>query len=275
MKRTLSVNLLAIFCLTGLALKPISLPAQSIWLRRSPEKTIAIEVLKPNFAGEFNTTFLTSAAFLSTRIPLNKKLVFVGELPFANGGIDYQLGRLASGGTVGNPYLGLEIRQPTSSVFAEIGVRLPLAAENNFGAVVGTRTDFDRADAFIDHTLTVNVLMNYLEKDASNLFFRLRLGAAFLNNIQGRLGTSVNLLYSGQIGYEVDPFNVIVGLSGRWNVSEGFSGFGLRASHQFGVAASVRLGVVQPGLLFRLPVDEILNEAVDYVVGLHLGIDWR
>jgi hypothetical protein len=39
---------------------PISSPAQSIWLDRSRDKMLALEILTPNFAGENNASFTTS-----------------------------------------------------------------------------------------------------------------------------------------------------------------------------------------------------------------------
>ncbi len=49
MQRPISITLVAMAILIGTSLFSTSLRAQSIWLEQSQGKSIAIEILKPNF----------------------------------------------------------------------------------------------------------------------------------------------------------------------------------------------------------------------------------
>ncbi len=264
----------AVVIMIAWLIMPVSLSAQSIWLDRgeSQEKSFAIEILKPNFDGEDNTTFATSAIFLSGRIPVSDRLLLVAELPFAHFGIE---NFDESDTEFGNPYLGLEIRKPNSHLFAELGFRPPLAPENNAAPLAGTAADFDRFEAFVPDIFTVTGKGNFHRKNASNLVVRLRGGPTLWIDAGDALDeTEFFLDYSGQVGYEGKQFSLMGGLTGRlrlW-VSEADLDIGERTFHQFGAAASVALGMVRPGIHFRIPLDDGLTDAIDFVFGLHLGV---
>jgi len=48
-----------------------------------------------------------------------------------------------------------------------------------------------------------------------------------------------------------------------------------RMAHQLGLAFSVGLGAVRPGILFRVPIDDFLNDKIRFVLGLGLGIQFK
>ncbi|MDZ7344111.1 MAG: hypothetical protein ONA90_06315, partial [candidate division KSB1 bacterium] len=168
---------------------PISSPAQSIWLDRSSNKMLALEILKPNFKGEDKSSFTTSALFLSYRTPLSQNVRFVGELPFAHGDFgtaNFFFLRIEPGSTVGNPYLGVEMQSAGSPLFVEIGVRVPVASENEIQAVTtGLTADFDRLEAFLTNTVPITAMLNYRPKAASGFTMRLRGGPSLLVNKEG------------------------------------------------------------------------------------------
>ncbi|MCI0693368.1 hypothetical protein L0337_15360 [candidate division KSB1 bacterium] len=138
---------------------PISSPAQSIWLDRSQEKTLALEVLRPDFKNEDNEFVRSTNSgwvlFLSSRLPLSRIFYLVGDLPFASGSYEYESRRSGfqkshSESIIGNPYLGVEIVEENVPVFGELGIRLPLTSEDNMlGAITGLYTDMDRLEAFV------------------------------------------------------------------------------------------------------------------------------
>lgn len=268
-----------VVALSAVILISLSVPvsAQSIWLNQGQEnKVIAVEFLKPNFDGEDNTTFATSAIFLSARLPLSKRLVFVGELPFAHVGFeDFDDSQSA----VGNPYVGLEIHNPDTPFFAELGLRAPLASNDvdKVGALgVGLITDFDRAEAYIPDVFTVLGRVNYHRTSASNIVFRLRGGPTlWLDTGDAIDETEFFLDYSAQVGYEGALISLIGGVTGRLIISEEDLDLGERTVHQLGAAASLNLGTVRPGVHVRFPLDDNLSQAIDFVYGIHLGVHLR
>lgn len=271
-------------CLLSAAtvLLPFSLTAQSIWADRSHNKTIALEILKPNLTGSFydNTTFPTSALFLSVRLPINNRLNFVGEFPLTHAGIDsrsnfFKIKESETG--IGNPYIGLEIQGENGAFFTEIGARAPLAPESNLGTTIGFLTDFvDRGEAFLPDILSVIAVQNCLYRAPTGFIMRLRGGPSFWI-YTGSENTSEEvelfLLYSAQVGYESNSFSLMGGLSGRMIVTESDLNIGERTLHQFGTFASLDLGRVRPGVQFRAPLDEGFKDFLDFAFGVNLALE--
>ncbi|MFQ5772250.1 MAG: hypothetical protein ACE5HX_17070 [bacterium] len=269
MRRSLSllVIAMAIFFVT-------SLSAQSIWLDQSQENSIALEILKPNFDRDDYFTFISSALFLTGRFSLGENVIFVGELPFVHGGFDSDFGS-ESETIIGNPYVGFELHKQGSPGFAEIGVRIPLTPDENWASDVGIFSDFDRFEAFRTNILALTSMANYRNKSASNVVLRLRGGPSLLIYTGEGGDTDFWLAYSGQVGYEGEQVSVIGGLTGRFYISEGGGDLGNRTFHQLGVAASLGLGTVRPGIHFRIPIDDYLNNFIDFVFGFNLGIQFK
>jgi hypothetical protein len=262
---------------------PISSPAQSIWLDRSQEKTLALEVLRPDFKNEDDEFARSSNSgwvlFWSSRVPLSKSFHLVGELPFAFGSYKYEsrgsgFRRSESESTIGNPYLGVEVGEQDIPVFVELGIRLPLASENNFlGVMTGFYTDMDRLEAFVPNMVPINVMINLHQTGANGFQFRLRGGTTLLLDTgEGEDTTEEFIGYSAQAGYRFQHLSLMAGFSGRAIVSEDDLNYGERSFHQLGFNASVRLGQWRSGLHLRLPLDEDLKEPLDAVFGAQLGV---
>jgi len=259
-----------------------SLSAQPIWLEQTSGNSIAIEVLKPNFKGDDDFTFISSALFLSGRFSLGGNLIFVGEVPLAHANLDdIKIVDPSTGETIfeldfesetiiGNPYVGLQFHKPGSNIFTEIGGRIPVTPDDKFSASsIGASADFDRLEAFASDLLAITGKINYHNKNASNLVIRLRGGpTVWIPTDEG--DTELLLDYSAQVGYEGQQVSVIGGLTGRLIVTEEDLDFGERTFHHLGASASLNLGTVSLGIHFRIPIDEDLSDSIDSVLGLNL-----
>ena len=253
--------------------------AQSIWLERSHDKTIVLEILKPDFERENRTTFATSSWFLSGRFPLSAKINITAELPFSYYKLDVEdVNFMETEGqsALGNPYLGFEFYNENRSVFGEIGLRLPLtpdedAANAQYSGVI---TEFvERTEAFTRDILPICALINYMKAEDSGFMFRLRGGPVAWIATGERNESEWFLIYSLQGGYQSEKFNVLAGISGRWFMSVEDVTFGEATFHQFGVAANVVLGTFKPGIILKFPLDEDLGNLLDLVFGLTLGFN--
>ncbi|MFQ5864518.1 MAG: hypothetical protein ACE5IW_04730 [bacterium] len=277
MKRRLLFAIIAAVSLINTLLFMVPLGAQSIWVDQSSHNSIAIEILKPHLDGDENFTFISSAWFLSGRFWLGENVVIMGELPLAYGALDENFGFDEDETIIGNPYIGLELRKQGSPVYAEIGGRIPLTPDDKFLApTIGSYSDLDRLEAFASDVITLTAKMNYHQISASNLAFRIRGGPTFWINTGGNGDDSELLLdYSAQVGYEGERITVLGGLTGRLLVTEGDLDLGERTFHQLGVAASVGLGTVRPGVHLRFPIDEDSNDLIDFVLGFNLAIEFK
>ena len=252
--------------------------AQSIWLDRSHDKTISLEILKPNFEGDDNTTFTTSTLFLSGRFAVTNNISVVGEIPFSHFGIESDFSNAESENAIGNPYLGIEIHGEDSPVFGEIGLRLPLTPghddDNQNAVIVGVLTEVvDRTEAFVPDAFPISGALNYFYKNPTGFVLRFRGGPSGWIATSDRVESELLLLYSAQAGYESQQVSFVAGFSGRLILTEEDIDFGERTLHQLGLAANVAFGVVQPGISFRVPLDEDLTDILDFIFGLTLGIN--
>jgi hypothetical protein len=252
----------------------LPLSAQSIWLDRRHDQTVGLEVLIPDFKTEDGGGVSGWALFLSLRAPLSDQLRFAGELPFVHANLESGsfFFRSGSQNSFGNPYLGLEIGRQGSPVFGEIGVRAPLASEDNFGAaLVGVITDFDRLEAFLPNVVSISGMLNFHQIGETGFALRLRGGPSLDINTEGE-DTELLIGYSAQAGYETEAVSILGGVTGRVNMTEENADFGERSVHQIGFNASLGLGKARPGVHFRLPLDDDLKNSLDFVFGFNLGV---
>ncbi|MFQ5640523.1 MAG: hypothetical protein ACE5IR_21285 [bacterium] len=263
-----------------------SLSAQTNWLEHHRGISIAVEFLKPYFV-DSNSSFATSVLFFTGRLSLSQTLTIVGDLPFAYHEYrdDFGLARFESSTIIGNPYLGVEIHKQAFPVFAELGFRLPLGTdrdefyEESRATGIGMFTDPDRFEAFTLYDLALTVRLNYRHKLGSDFLVHLRGGWTGGGSVDGEYGPPgfQTLDYSFQLGYRIEHVRITGGLTGRYLLDG--STFHLqkydrrgRTAHQIAVAASLGFGAVRPGVHFKVPVDDYLNDEIHFVLGLNLGI---
>lgn len=253
-----------------------SVSAQPLWLERSHDKTIDLEILKPDFEGENNTTFATTSWFLTGRFPVSAHISIIGEIPFSYYKTDSEYGENQGENAFGNPYLGIEHSGDNSPVFGEFGLRLPLAPKEDASSALisGIVTEFvDRAEAFATDILPIYAVFNYMKVEQNGFMFRFRGGPVAWIATGDRNDTEWFLLYSAQGGYQSQKFNFLAGLSGRWFMSAEDADFSEKTFHQFGISANVVLGAFKPGIVLKFPLDDDMKELLDLVFGLTLGFN--
>lgn len=255
---------------------PATAPAQSPWLAPRQDHPIALEVVKPIFdEDDFNT--LTSAAFLSFTVWTGENASIVAELPFAYAGVDDgEFSDGESSTTLGNPYVGVEIRGKDSPSSFEIGVRAPLTSDEEVAALVGAFADIDRFEAFLPDVVSLSGFGTYRSRTRNGVEFVLHGGPIFAmqTDPDGGDQAELNLRYAAQIWYRPGAYALGLGATGRAFVTED-GNFGERTAHQVGIAANVDLGGVRPGIQVRIPLDEDLRDLMDFTVGLSLQVATR
>jgi hypothetical protein len=270
-----SLLYLILFACIGLVGNQMVL-AQSIWLERSHDKTIDLEILKPDFEGESDISFATSSWFLTGRFPVSESISIIAEIPYSYYKSDSEYGENQGENAFGNPYIGMELKGETSPTFGEFGIRIPLVPEDDASSALlsGILTEFvDRAEAFSTDILPVYAMFNYMKVQPSGFTFRLRGGPVAWFATGDRNETEWILLYGAQAGYQSQKFNLLAGVSGRWFISAEDADFAESSFHQLGLSANVVLGVFKPGIIFKLPLDDDMKQILDLVFGLTLGFN--
>ncbi|MEO1261469.1 MAG: hypothetical protein AAFZ15_21880 [Bacteroidota bacterium] len=257
-------KMLLFFLFTSLALVARSQP---LWLPDNPNNYVGLELLKTAYDNADDLSFLTSVHVLSGKFRLNDGLSLLAELPTSY--IDGEFGDAEF--ALGNPYLGLIIRNSEKDHFFETGLRIPIAPDDKFSAsTAGSFSDFDRAEAYLSDIFTITTKYNYMKKNDSNLILRFRGGPTFWISTSDDTETEVLLDYSAQAGYDAGSFEVLGGFTGRAIITESDIDFGERSIHQIGLSGHYKGEKVTPGLLFRFPMDEDLGDLLDLVIGIHV-----
>lgn len=253
--------------------------------QEKPQNFVSLELYKPSFDSSFdhnNFAFETGTMFLSAGLPINDNLRIKAELPFAYCGMKQGPG---SGGTVGNPYLGLEGHAKGSDIYLEIGARAPIAPNTDSsdarlnGAMVGLASEMvDREEAFLSDTVPVIASLSYRPRLESGLGFDLRMGPSLwiATKNDARDNTETYVLYSGRVLYRAleDKLELGAGMSGRWWMTSGSTEIGDQTMHQATFDISYALGDVRPGIVFRLPVDKSTRDIQEFNFGLNLGFNF-
>jgi hypothetical protein len=262
--------------LVPMLVRPIAAYGQPIRPGPEGDRAVRVEIFKPAF-DQPGFSFRSSAVYLSARWRLSDVAKFVAELPVALGGLDDTLG-YRTDATVGNPYIGAEIRGRETLVVGEFGVRLPLTKESgdlDFAPLVGVFADFvDRAEAFSADILSLHAAVRYEYESPGGLSLVARFAPVFWIDTGDAFADMTELLfvYGANVGYRKPPFAVSGGLRGRLMMTEVTTTIGGRSAHEAVAAAAAAFGRFQPGVQVRLPLDDDLRDVLDLVVGVSLGV---
>jgi len=269
---TLARSLVRPAALVVLAVLPAFAPiaeAQSIWLDRVDAKSIHVEIAKPFIEGP-GDGFFTTSWFVSGRLRLSERLSFVGEFPFATFKLDssFPPGSSETSKMIGNPYVGIESPPPAGGGgWFEIGVRAPLANEDEPAALTGIATDTERWEAFLPNVFVARLAGHWRSDVVGTPGVDLRVAPTLW--VSDDLLDEVELwtTYGAQVLYHGTAARVGAGLSGRLLVTEE-GDFADRSTHQFEAAGDFLAGKVRPGATLRIPLDDSF---ADVVVGVTLN----
>lgn len=256
--------------------------AQSFWTRVNEKKLIGIEVMKPAFRSQENLAGTSSAALLWGRYRLSNSVVFVYEFPFSHWREKRMTNQFftreaQSKVGFGNPLMGFELLHQGLPVYYDFGVRLPIAVGDNAAAMsIGVISDFDRFEAFIPDKFSLYGAANFFHDAGNGLFLRVRLGSLLLVNTERQMGIKGEeyyLSYGVQGGFAFSSVSLAAGLTGRLILFEEGLTFADRTTQQLGAAFNFNLGIFQPGLYWRVPLDGALKSSLKSVLGAALL--WR
>lgn len=249
-------------------------PAQTFLMNPTPEKGLWLEVLHPRF-DRADVSTLSSAWYLSGRLPITEHAKLLFELPFAYVDADRGPFRDESGSALGNPLLVLELLA-SDAVRVELGARLPLTPDDGDDAaqVLGAFADYNRSDAFIPRIVPLSGAL-VLERPLAPAFTLHARGGLTLVLPTESDEDNATLLDYGLFGsYDAGGGRIGLGLMGRWLVSnEDLRRFSEASAHQLGLNVDVGTGRVRPGIMIRVPLDDDFSDALESVIGITLQVE--
>lgn len=272
-----------------LSLLTSSVTAQSHWWYPERGSAITVEIERPhyNIPGWWinNRGILNSVGFVGGRYQASNNVAVFWEFPFANQDVEdeprpidilnsYEYWKFfyeSSQFMIGNPLFGMELSIADPSFFVRASFRLPIASENKFDAVqLATETDYDRFEAFIPRLYTIKLDVGYRESnDDTPVEAQVMLGTASMFSREEEAELFAD--YSGYLGISAGKFAGGVFFGGRFLVSVNDIEFAQRFVNIGGATLRFRLGVIEPGLLVRVNLDNELSKSVDYSYGLNMA----
>lgn len=238
-------------------------------------QSITIEALHPQFKfGGAKPTTTTSAWFVTVDVPVWQGVSFVGQLPFAFGKLkDSPVPTKDE--TIGNPAVGLRFQR--EHIILEAVMRIPLV-ENGFAGFIGSLADIDRQESFVPDIVALvgmikpkvgggaftihpygGLSFNVKAEQERNLF------VSTIYRLRENDG-EMYLLYGGEAQLAVSKLELNGAFNGRAWLTSG-AGFARSTIHQITAQAKLNFEHLSPGVLVRIPLDDIL---LDYTIGLNL-----
>ncbi len=252
--------------------------AQVNWMSPLHEPGVSLEISKVSFDADQHLSFFTMQYTLASRIALNERTFFLLEAPFAHAGYKNKYAYYApdqysySQTSFGNPYIGMESSFPGSSLIFQLGLRLPLATYDNWGALgFGYLAARDRWEAYFPKLTTIEMGFGFRDVRAGQNRFQFLLNPTVMVPEHG----DAELLADCNAEFWLTSQKVRTGfgLTGRFIATESGS-FSERTEFLAGVSLSATVGRFHPGVHLRVPFDESVQDVINYTYGLNLTVDF-
>jgi len=264
--RLIKPALMIAFIIAGTA---VSLQAQTGWLYPLSERGISLEIFKGDFSRDYDFTFATSNMFLTGHFPVSDALSIIFELPYSH--VDRKNSDFDSQNLLGNPYIGIKSSPLSSGTIFSAGMRVPMAPDNRLGASeTGIIVSFNRFEAFIPDLFTIGASIGGRSISPDNIIFESMIGPTMLMPTEGGDG-ELYIDYRGELWIKTKTVDFGFGLSGRYLLTESDLSFGERTVHIMGFAVNLSTGRLQPGIHFRAPLDDDLQDVLDFVYGINFA----
>lgn len=248
------------------------LSAQALWPRPLEGKgELGLEWVRPTLAtddGDYG--FGRGIWILDGRLRLKPRLSLVAAIPWIE----------ASGGDggesdLGNVMLGLQFNDTVGRPEFTLGLRHGGAGESYYDSGiydVGVAADIDRIEQVFPQGLMIEGV-GYIRpkpgEDGTRAEIRLGATGVIVGNETGGGGTFF-IKYGLRVAHAFKPVDVGLGLTGIWLIA---NGFGPQSTiDQAFVDLTALKGRVRPSLAFRLPLDQYLDDQIDFAVNVGVRI---
>ena len=247
----------------------------SINLYNGGNQEVGLAIIKPSFENDSNLAFFSSVWYLYGRFPVGVNVAILADLPISfvseSGGDESEF-------MPGNPFLGVEFQRPVSPIYGHFGVKIPLAADDNFSAALfGILADYDNLSAFTTDALPVVLRIGRREITPEGFYSNVLIGGELIFFTEGGFGDDTDpellLTYQALVGYDSGKARFAAGFTGLALATESDGSFAENSIHQIILQVNSVFDQIRPGIVIRLPVDEDFEDLIDFVVSLTLSVD--
>ena len=233
-----------------------------------------LEILKPKFDSQIDRLgFMNMVWILSGQYYVSDRVAIVYDLPISFYAPEEKTTFDKSETSFGNPYFGIRLDSPIgekNKFTGRVGLRIPIASEEKYSAAsIGLYTSFDRLEAFIPELFSTSFSGTFTTKTSENIDFNFSLGGDLMKDTDDGGESEFYINYNFEFIADIDNILLLGGFTGRYLATED-GDFEELSVHQIGFSGYYNGENFKPGILFRLPVDDDLNELVDMVIGIKL-----
>jgi len=260
-------------------MKRISLVAMLLLPSLVAAQSLKIEAVKPDFTfSKSKPSFFTSAWFVTLDLPIAFGISLTGEVPFAFGKLkDNPVPTKDE--TIGNPAVGLRFHREHLTI--DVAARIPLV-KSGFAGFVGALADIDRQEAFVPDIVALvgmiktkigsrfsvhpygGISLNFKTAQGPGKFFSREYFRGVFKATED--DGEMYVLYGAEGWLQIKKLQLGAAFNGRAWVSSGVS-FDRSSIHQISARAKLNFDTIAPGIMFRIPLDDIL---LDYAAGVNL-----
>lgn len=240
--------------------------AQSVWVDDpTMETTVGMEVMIPSFDDFLATEFPSAAFLLHFGAPIGNSVILKADLPVSHLSAVNDISET----DIGNIYLGLQFHEVSPGLDLELGGRLPTAPDDGSGLVTGMVMENYRLGTYMLETVSFSSNAKYFWQSETGLRVKAGGGPDVLIPT-GDGDTELFLNYYGQILFGPEDFSFGGGMTGLLIVTEKDLSFGDRTIHDLGILGSYKFDSVRLGTYIRVPLDDDINDIMNFVLGLDL-----
>lgn len=234
---------------------------------------VSAEAMIPSFDNFLGAEAPSAAFELYTRFPVGDNLSLIASLPVSH----FEAGGSAFGDisetAIGNPYIGGRFGSRNSTEISfEAGVHLPLASADDTGLLTGQLLENHNLGRFLTETMTLSGLLRYRQDRESGIVLRAGGGPDLWIPTEDGPSTELAVTYYGQMLYRADAITVGAGFTGLTLITDDDLSYGDRTLNDLGVMGSYRSGNFRTGAYLRVPLDDEVNDFLNFVLGIHAGI---
>jgi hypothetical protein len=233
------------------------------------EKTqIGLRYMRPFFDTDEDLSFLSGIYDLSVNAPLNESFNFVGSIPF----ITFSFVDEDNENGIGSIFLGLQTHcgfKDKSSSVVTFGIFTPTASEDIY--YFGLLSDYNNLHKYVSDLLTIygNYAYHAILYEGMKLGFEI--GPNIMIGTKRGADIEFNMHYGFTAGYQDEKFAVITELVGLVTITGQSNDFD-RFNHSIDFGAIYIIKNIEPGIFYKLYLEENLSDAINGVLGIQINV---
>ena len=254
----------AILCLVG----TFSLSAQSIHFNYGQDNFLRLELNRPVFSDNFGDVgFFSFASYLNGEFKVGQKGKISFELPYSRSSIEF----FGSESNLGNIAIGYQLRNQVNHNYLQFNLRLPTGGDDAFTSLLLLIGDItERFTASDPDLVSIESSYNLESKTNQGLYYRFRPGLQLIIPTEDNVDTELLLNLNIIGGYRTDAIDINAGFTTTSLITEADPDFDDRVIRQFSTNFTYTAGAFKPGLLFRIPLGDLVSDVYDLSIGVHL-----